>query len=491
MSSAWLVVDLVLIALALPALGAATYLAILAIAARRADTQTRGSSPHPRPFPRTAGEGSSRADQGRVTSIGVPAPFPRAAGEGLGMGAVRMLATALPPSAAVLAFDFVVPAHDEEAGIAATVASLLAVEYPAERRRVIVVADNCHDATAERARAAGATVLVRDDPTRLGKGYALELAFAWIEASGTASVADAVVVVDADTLVSPGLLRAFAGEFACGAQAVQGEYGVRNVDDSWRTRLMAIALALFHGLRSLGRERLGLSVGLRGNGMAFRRALLRDVPYRAYSLVEDVEYGIALGEAGVRVAYAPEAKVFGEMVAGERASRSQRRRWEAGRKALARTAAPRLLGRALRRRDAVLLDLALDLLVPPLSNLVAFACAGLALALLRCVLRPASISSGYPPSLAALALVLFALTCLELALYVMRGLVLSRTGLRGLAALAWAPVYVIWKLWLALRGAGSDARGWVRTARARERSHDDTRDGPAGPGPRLAGGSRS
>src|SRR5580704_15206089 len=59
-------------------------------------------------------------------------------------------------------FDVIVPAHDEELGIAATVESLLAVDYPEELRRVLVVADNCQDATAVRAREAGAVVLERN-----------------------------------------------------------------------------------------------------------------------------------------------------------------------------------------------------------------------------------------------------------------------------------------------------------------------------------------
>ena len=103
-------------------------------------------------------------------------------------------------------FDVVVPAHDEEAGIARTIASLAALDYPASMFRVVVVADNCSDATAERARAAGATVLERVDTQRRGKGYALSFAFDACLRDGRAS---AVVVVDADTSVSPGLLCAF------------------------------------------------------------------------------------------------------------------------------------------------------------------------------------------------------------------------------------------------------------------------------------------
>src|SRR5205807_7460019 len=76
-----------------------------------------------------------------------------------------------------LRFEVVVPAHDEEQGIARTVRSLLALDYPAALRRVVVVADNCTDGTAARARAVGAEVLVRDEPSRRGKGHALAHAF--------------------------------------------------------------------------------------------------------------------------------------------------------------------------------------------------------------------------------------------------------------------------------------------------------------------------
>lgn len=79
-----------------------------------------------------------------------------------------------------LRFAVVIPAHDEEAGISSTIESLLAMDYPRELFSLLVVADNCSDATAERARLAGATVLVRDDITRRGKGFALAHAFSRI-----------------------------------------------------------------------------------------------------------------------------------------------------------------------------------------------------------------------------------------------------------------------------------------------------------------------
>lgn len=161
---------------------------------------------------------------------------------------------AAPSGPPAIRFDIIVPAHDEEAGIAATVRSLLATDYPPTLRRVVVVADNCTDGTVREASAAGATVLERNDPVRRGKGYALAFAFERILSEATA---DSAVVVDADTMVSPNLLRAFASRLRAGARAVQAHYGVANRQASWRTRLMHIAFTLFHEVRSRARERLG------------------------------------------------------------------------------------------------------------------------------------------------------------------------------------------------------------------------------------------
>jgi len=321
------------------------------------------------------------------------------------------------PSPAQFRFDVVVPAHDEETGIAETVGSLLALDYPRELYRVLVVADNCQDSTAKRAAEAGAVILERNDTTRRGKGYALEYAFERVLADG---LSDGVVVIDADTRATPNLLHAFGARLREGARAAQAEYGVVNRQTSWRTRLMHIAFTLFHGLRSRARERLGVSAGLRGNGMMFATPLLREVPHEAFSIVEDVEYGIRLGLAGHRVHYVGEAQVFGEMVTTAGASRSQRRRWEGGRAQLARRHGARLLGEGLRRRSPLLLDLAADLLVPPITYVALAVIAGLAVSVAWATLGPGAIWVMAPWCAGAVCF----------AVYVVRGAWMARVGPR-------------------------------------------------------------
>ncbi len=349
-------------------------------------------------------------------------------------------------------FDLIVPAHNEAAGIQRTVANLRQLDWPAGRFRVVVIADNCTDETARMAREAGALVLERHDLSNRGKGYALAHVFRWSRADAQA---DAVVVVDADSAASANLLQSFAARLELGSHALQAHYGVLNASASWRTRLMAIALGSIHKLRSRARERLGLSCGIRGNGWCVTHALLDEIPYEAYSLTEDVEFGIDLGLAGYRVAYCDEAHVDGEMVSTESAARSQRQRWESGRLRLIRTKVPALLGRAVGGPSRVCLDLALDLLILPLSYIVLSAAALLALTLTLSIVSPAAFN------LALLGV--SSVDCAVLAAYVCRGWALSGVGMEGFWDLLRVPGFIFWKLLLLVSGPKTTT--WIRTKR--------------------------
>jgi cellulose synthase/poly-beta-1,6-N-acetylglucosamine synthase-like glycosyltransferase len=349
----------------------------------------------------------------------------------------------------------VIPAHNEELGIESTVKSLLAADYPSDKRRVVVVADNCIDATAARARAAGADVLERTDAVKRGKGYALELGFAHALAD---RAVDAVVVIDADTVVAENLWRSLSDHLAGGFFAVQAANRVRNRDATWRTRLLAIALAMINGVRCLGRERLSLSAGLKGNGMAFSRAALDRAPYRAYGLVEDVEYAVDLALAGIRVRFAADTWIASESPETGAAAVSQRKRWEGGRIELLRTMLPRVLRSAFSASGhrAVLLDIAAELLIPPLSY------PALLLAVGALIEGSLFVTTGDVSPAAWLWLSAAA----ALVAHVLRGWQLSGTGWSGLFALCGAPIYIAWKL-LVAKPFGR-AQSWVRTRRVAE-----------------------
>ncbi|MBV9852387.1 MAG: glycosyltransferase [Armatimonadetes bacterium] len=384
---------------------------------------------------------------------------------GLLLAAARSRRADSPISEENVSFAVVIPAHDEELVLASTLESLGGQCYPPDRYEVVVVADNCTDATTSIARAHGATVLERSHATERGKGHALQWALTRLLARPRP--VDAFVIVDADTRVAPDFLAQMAARLAAqtdarGMAALQGRYGVLNPGEGWRAALMAAAFDLFNHVKPLGRERLGLGVGLKGNGMAFTRALLQAAPWRGDSLTEDIDYALDLARYhGVRVGYVPEAVVRAQMPTTARQAASQRARWEGGRYQLLRERALPLLAEGLRRRSRLLCDAALDLVLPPLAELgalLALWATGIALGARLGLLT-------HPPAWAAAA----GLTALGLLAYVLGGLRVAHAPRAAYLALLCAPCYAGWKF--CLYGAGLLRRRrspaeWVRTARA-------------------------
>jgi GT2 family glycosyltransferase len=360
---------------------------------------------------------------------------------------------AAPPQAPPLDLVVIVPAHDEEPGIGATLESLAACEYPESHRRTIVIADNCTDGTAARAREFGVEVWERTDPGNRGKGHALAWALERLFAA--AQPPDAVVMVDADCTVSANLLDACARHLADGAEAIQVDYVAGNPEDSPTAALRFAGFALADTVRFLGKERLGLSCGLVGTGMAFPRPVLEQVPWTVTGLMEDGEYHMRLVLEGTRTRFVPEAEVSQPVPTSRRASSEQQARWEKGKLDMIRAWTPRLLGSGIARQDPVRIHAGLECLVPPQSVL---ALGGLGGAVLGAVLRR--------PRLLALSL----LTLGSQTAFVLGGLRLVRAPASVYLALLTAPVLVAGKLALYLRlASGRGPDDWVRTEREARR----------------------
>lgn len=364
-----------------------------------------------------------------------------------------------PRRAPTTRFAILVPAHDEAGGIAETLSSFDRLDYPSDLFEVHVVADNCTDGTAEVVRRCGHRVHERSDLDRPGKGPALNWLFDRIETAD--GLFDAVAVVDADTTVGPGFLRAMDAALAGGAEVAQGYYTVREPDASPATSFRYAALACRHHLRALGRHRIGASCGLYGNGMVFRRPVLAGRRWSGH-LVEDAELQNELLLDGIRVVYVPDAVVEAEMPESAEAATSQNRRWERGRIEMARRYTPRLARNAVSRRSNPVpeIDAVLDHLVPPLSVLVAFELASAGVA-------SAAMAARRPTARRALATDLLALAVV--AAHAVVGLWSVRASTTHYRALLAAPRIAAWKvrLWsgVAVRG---DAVAWTRTRRNTE-----------------------
>ena len=335
----------------------------------------------------------------------------------------------------------IVPAHNEEALVGRCVESLMATLPP--EVQIFVVAHNCVDGTAMVAEQAGANVITVNDPTQKGKASALREGFHHAIGSG----AEACVVVDADSVVSKEFLTQTQKALSAHAGAVQAMYKVLPRHGVEEVTLTSIAFQGFNEVRPRGRERLGLSAGIFGNGFGLRREVLEKVPYHADSVVEDLEYHVQLVTAGQRVHLLENATVFGEMPQSGSGSATQRARWEGGRLLMMRRLPLRLIAPIVRGRGRLLEPL-LDVLSLPLALGAVFL-----LFLLACP----------QPFLRFYGLCGLGIICFHFLAAVKAG----PDFWKGMRVLARVPGYVFWKMVLMpkiLLASRANA-AWVRTQR--------------------------
>lgn len=321
------------------------------------------------------------------------------------------------------------PAHNEEAVIVRTLESLNA-DLPANCR-LLCVAHNCTDATADLARRHGAEVIEVRDAGTGGKPDALKAGLRWLDAKPP----EVVVIVDADCVVAPGTLRALATQAKRLGHPVMGAYFFAPAGaDRGVATLSSLAVMLKNFIRPLGLHRLGQPCLLNGSGSAYPFPVIRAVPHGEGSIAEDYQLALDLLRRGHSTTFVPEARVDGQLPARQSTAQRQRRRWEHGHLFLAFRAAPRLLLEGLARLDPGRIALALELAVPPLAFLGLMWAGAASVALMLHALWGESPL----PLLLATAAAFLAAVLAAWARY---------AGPRAtLAALAAAPAYLAWKL---------------------------------------------
>lgn len=360
-------------------------------------------------------------------------------------GPKRRKAEGTRPSIAV-----VVPAHNEENQIAGTLRSIQ--PQLAAGDRLIVVADNCTDRTAEIAESLGAEALVRHDLDRRGKGYAIRHALAALQASPP----EIVVNIDADCTAEPGAIDQIARLAAETGRPVQGAYEMRSpIDGTARmSRVSEFAVRVKNRVRPLGLQKLGLPCLLTGSGMAFPWDALQRTPHPESHIVEDMRYSTDLAINGYPPRPCMQADFVAWLPSVDAAFVTQRTRWEHGHLATIRSEAPRLLGAFLRTGRLSLLALLLELVVPPLSLFVCFlAVIGLAAGLIGWF------GGGWWPLIVLASCGSFAVAGLGVAWLRHGRDILPPRELLSL------PGYVLKKLPIYRRFVVAPEEGWVRTAR--------------------------
>lgn len=341
-----------------------------------------------------------------------------------------------------------IPAHNEEGSISATVLGICSQIRPGDR--VIVIADNCSDRTADKAREAGASAIERNDLTKRGKGYALDFGVRYLESNPP----DIVFLIDADCSLKEGSYRAILADANQYQRPIQAFYLLTSPDTAVRNQVSSFAFFYKNLIRPTGMARLGLPCHLTGSGMAFPWPVLRDAPLASGNIVEDLQLGLDLAIRGKPARFCPEAMILSEIPAGKSSAEKQRKRWEHGHLQTVLNQVPRLLFQSLRQLRPELAGLALDLSVPPLSLLFLMIIFGV---LLLCVLGWLS-GFWYPLMImAGSALIAFLLIFL----------VWVRFGQKILPmkSLLAVPFYILWKIPIYLGFITHRERSWNRTDR--------------------------
>lgn len=344
-----------------------------------------------------------------------------------------------------------VPAYNEESGIAGTLASI--GRQLCDKDRVIVVADNCSDRTAALAWEAGAEVIERFDVDRRGKGYALDAGIRHLENMPP----DIVVLVDADCRLGEMALERLTAAVVASGRPAQSRNLMTAPDGAGPNLLVAeFAFLVKNYVRPLGLARISLPCHATGTGLAIPWHALRGADVAHAHRVEDMKLGLDLASAGYAPRFCEEALVTSQFPRSRDGANAQRRRWEGGHLEMIRSELRSLVDPLVLRNPARL-ALALDLMVPPLTLLVLLL---VSVTLLSVMLAALGLSD-WPLFIAAVNLVLvFGATLV--AWYVH-----GRKALPA-AAMGKIPLYVLWKLRLYPRALLGANEGWVRTDRDKE-----------------------
>lgn len=346
------------------------------------------------------------------------------------------------------------PAHNESAVIADTLAALTPQLMPQDR--LIVVADNCTDNTAQIARQAGATVLERNDEVNRGKGFALDCGLRFMAASPPA----AVVMVDADCQFRQGSVRDLARSSVTSCRPVQGVYLIdKPVEPSLKEAVSTFAFKVKNLVRPLGLKQLNLPCLLTGTGMAFPWSVITTIDLASSSIVEDMKLGFDLAIAGKPPLLCPGVTVVGPLPPNDEAAKTQRTRWEHGHLQLISRYCPQLVAKALTQGRFDLFATGLDLLIPPLSLLVAL------WAVISTLMTLASWLSGFW---------LPAWICYGAGFGLITAVVsawarFAQSDL-ALKTLLSVPLYILWKIPVYLKFITEPQVEWVRTRRQVQRN---------------------
>ena len=226
-------------------------------------------------------------------------------------------------------YAVLVAARNEEGVISHLIRSIREQDYPSELVTVFVVADNCTDRTAAKARAEGAICYERTDPDRRTKGYALEYLVERISEDYGVDAFEGYFLFDADNLLKKDYISRMNEAFDTGEKIITSYRNTKNFGDNWISASYGI-----HWMRTIRTEHrarsvLKLATRIQGTGFLFASEIIKD-GWHYTSLTEDRALSADAAVAGYRISYNDEAEFYDEQPVDIRVAMRQRIRWAKG-----------------------------------------------------------------------------------------------------------------------------------------------------------------
>ncbi len=228
-------------------------------------------------------------------------------------------ATEEAPSVAII-----VPCWNEEDTIGATVSSLLALEYPTDKLRIILVNDGSTDNTKEVMDSYTSnpqiTVIHKDNE---GKHTAINAGIA-------ATDSEFIGCLDADSFVAPNALReiipCFDDPRVAAATPAMSVHQPRNFLEQMQNTEYIIGITLRHTLSAVN----GIYV-TPGPFSFYRRSVIEELGgFRHAHQAEDMEMALRMQRAGYEIENAPRARVYTRVPHSVHKLIRQRTRWTTG-----------------------------------------------------------------------------------------------------------------------------------------------------------------
>lgn len=226
-------------------------------------------------------------------------------------------------------FGVVISARNEEAVIGHLIDSINKQNYPSDKVRIYVIADNCTDNTAGLCREKGAIVYERFNDREIGKGYALNYLFT--DLLKTDDFCEGYIILDADNLLDRNYIAEINKTFNRGYRVITSYRNTKNYGANWISAGYSLWFLREAEYLNNARMQLGTSCAISGTGFMVRRDIVEENNgWPFHLLTEDIQFTAASVIKGEIIGYSPRAVLYDEQPESFIQSWRQRMRWAKG-----------------------------------------------------------------------------------------------------------------------------------------------------------------